>query len=282
MSTENLKEILHYSTFSEEKLSLESLYAILAELDKREPDDSQITPEEAWVEFQSEYSDNESAYSACAFDEGVQTNKHSKNATTQTRTISVSVEQRKPRRLIYLKRVALIAAAFIIISTVFINTTAYGATVWQSIALWGRETFGFTETVVPNQLDERLQSLHDALTEHGVTELLVPTWIPEGFELIDLYVEELPGQTVFVSLFEDCEKALVVEIISSSFQTSSYYEKSGGDVTVYRRNGIEHHIILNMERIVVAWQNKNYEGSISGDITSGEAEKIIDSIYERK
>jgi len=62
MSTENLKEVLRYSTFSDEALDVESLYAILAELDSREPDDSQITPEEAWAEFQSEYSGKESAY----------------------------------------------------------------------------------------------------------------------------------------------------------------------------------------------------------------------------
>jgi len=281
MSTENLKEILRYSTFSDEMLSLESLYAILAELDKREPDESQITPEEAWAEFQSEYSGNESAYSACAFDEDVQTNKHPTDATTQTHTVNASVEQRKSHRLIYINRAALIATAFIVISTVFINTTAYGAILWRSIAQWNRETFWFSDTVTPVQIDEGLHSLHDALSEHGITELLAPTWIPDGFELMDLYVSELPEQLIFTSYFENGEKTLVIEIISSDFQTVIHYEKSAGDIEVYRRNDIEHYIMLNMEKIVVAWQNMNYEGSISGDITSGEAGLMIDSIYVR-
>jgi len=281
MSTRDLEEILRLDIYDGDSNDTDTDYIlkVMEVLAKRiEKDSPEQMPDvdTAWESFKKHYlphANNEgSIYDKDTDDE--QNLSHSKVKNLHQNT-------NKPHNLFFLKRAALIAASFIVISTVFINTTAYGATIWQSIALWGRETFGFTETVAPIRIDERLQSLHDALSEHGITELLAPTWIPDSFELMDFSVAELPEQIIFTSYFENASGTLVIQITSLNDLSVNTYEKSDGDLTVYRRNDIEHHIMINEDRTKVVWMNKNYECFFSGDFTSDEAGKIINSIYER-
>jgi len=281
MSTRDLEEILRLDIYDGDSNDTNTDYIlkVMEVLAKRKEKDS---PEQmpdvdtAWESFKKHYlphADNEgSIYDKDTDDE--QNLSHSKVKNLQQNT-------NKPHNLIFLKRVALIAATFIVISTVFINTTAFGATIWKSIAKWGRETFWFSETVAPIQIDERLQNLHDALSEHGITELLAPTWIPQGFELMDFSVAELPEQVIFTSYFENASDTLVILITFLDEFSDSIYEKSDGGVTVYSRNGVEHYIMINEKRTAVVWMNGKYECSMIGNIAEDEAKKIIDSIYER-
>ena len=64
--------------------------------------------------------------------------------------------------------------------------------------------------------------------------------------------------------------------------SSRTYEKDGSNVTVYSTNKVEYYIMTNMDQTTIAWRVNNYECSILGSFTLQEAEKIIDSIYERK
>ena len=50
---------------------------------------------------------------------------------------------------------------------------------------------------------------------------------------------------------------------------------------LYQHNCLEHYIMTNLERTKAVWMADNYECSITGKFSIEEAEKMIDSIYER-
>ena len=175
-------------------------------------------------------------------------------------------------------RVAAPVAVIVILAVLFFTTTVSGAFAWQSIAYWTRGTFGFSQKAQPNA---ELASLHDALTEHGITDPLAPAWLPDGYTLSNLTVNDLPGLLVFIAFFQNGDNNLTVQITSSPGDTSSSnYEKDDAPVTTYVRNGITHYFMTNDSRVKVVWTYENYECFISGDITENEARKMIDSIYD--
>ena len=72
----------------------------------------------------------------------------------------------------------------------------------------------------------------------------------------------------------------MIQIISFNGSTSSLYEIDEG-VVIYMRNGIDHSIAPNDEKVMAYWNNGNYECYIIGDITIEDVERMINSIYER-
>jgi len=98
---------------------------------------------------------------------------------------------------------------------------------------------------------------------------------------MDSSVFDTPAQLTFCFLFADGTKELTIQIVSQNDLTSVVYEKTGDDIELYKRNGIEHHIVDNEEAISIVWFYKNYECVIAGDFTVENARKIIYSIYER-
>ena len=57
-------------------------------------------------------------------------------------------------------------------------------------------------------------------------------------------------------------------------------EKNETKVDVYSVEGIEHHILTDVTMIKAVWQNGEWEGHITGDVTREELIHMIDSIYE--
>jgi len=294
--TDILKEMLRYSAFSDEALDLESTRMMLGELKKREPGIPQKTPEEALGIFNSEYSGNESAFMNCAFDEGAQTKKTLKDVAEKNRipnyvdaaTGNEGTPQKnshgkahgKSRRQIRLLYRVAVAAALTILVTLFFTSTALGGHWLQSIVQWGRETFKFVDDDAPVSINEELVTLHNALADCGITGQLAPTWLPDGFVLVEFNVSETLITTTLLFHFQNGSRDLVIQIVSLNYSIGATYEKTGEATSIYIRNEIEHHIIENEGNLVVVWKNMDYECIISGDITVGEAEIIINSIYE--
>ena len=280
--TETLEEMLRYSVFSEEALDVDETREILSELQRRESIPHSETPEEAWKIFMSEYSDTESDFMHCAYEENNQTSTRS-NTSRNIRNIRAVV------------RIAIAAA--IVIAVLFTGTVAayaLGFDLLGTIAQWGRETFGFRSTDIASMANDIIDSdfnkadvlpyndLQSALTAHGVDDMVAPKWLPEGFELNELKVSTETSYQLFVTaLYANNDRIISVRIALLFETPSTDYEKDENEVTVYERNGISHYLIANNGQNVTAWVNRYLECHISGDITQDELIKIIDSIYER-
>ena len=269
MSTEELEDLIG-DLLLDNDANYELVNELLEAYEKREGVPN-IDVDAAWERFKQDYSGQGEIYLTEDADNFIQAESH-------------EVTHGKPSRRRRLLRYGLVAAAilaFIILPIAGVNTYAYGLSALQSFVQWTKETFWFDALETPTQINPELVSLHDALKEFGINELLAPTWIPEGFSIYDFSVSDTPAQIFITSSFRYSAKSLIIQIVSLSDSSLSFYEKSGEDVSIYRRNGIDHHIIINEEKISVVWMSENNKCYITGDITKDEIKKIIDSIYER-
>ena len=289
--TDVLKETLRYFTFSDKALDYESTCMILRELEKREPSGSRQTPEEALEVFKAEYSGHESAFIDCAFDESAQTNPREEPAGLNMHSLIVvndafqtknAIQSKKPYKRVRTILRGVGVAAAILLFLLFIDAIAFGGFYRQSTAKWSRELFSFSDDVSDVKISECLKDLHDALKKHHIEDCLAPTWVPDGFDQVNFSVIEMDSRLTFYSYMSKEGISLTVQIISFGDSSSSLYESNvDNEVIIYLRNGVEHCITRNDSKTTIYWVYEKYECHIIGDITVEDAEKIIDSVYER-
>lgn len=124
-----------------------------------------------------------------------------------------------------------------------------------------------------------LQQVYDQLSEMGVTEPVVPTWLPEGFELTDLKVIPVLGMEKVYAFFYANDSVITLSYRMSADILPSKYEKGVSGVEVYEPLDVCHLIMDNGENLLVTWSVDGVACSINADIEKEEVYKLIDSIY---
>ena len=121
------------------------------------------------------------------------------------------------------------------------------------------------------------------LQEHGITENVVPTWMPDGFEQTnDIFIEEYPefGVTDFFATFSDGTDTCAVSIVKrSSYVDGNIYEKVSDNPEIYIAGNQNHYIVQNEESIIAAWYIENLECTINTTMSESDLKRAIDSIY---
>ncbi len=182
------------------------------------------------------------------------------------------------------------AAAAAILCLLTLTASAFGYNLWAAIARWTDETFrliGGTEdedlSVRETSYAPELEELHAALVEHGVTEDVLPIWLPEGYEQDGFYCyESSNGEIIFDVILEKEgeERPIDLYYIVRTDSTYVQYQKNGGDPELYEIGGVSHYIMSNMGEYFAAWTNGRVECSISGFTSREELIRMINSIYE--
>ena len=126
-----------------------------------------------------------------------------------------------------------------------------------------------------------LQQLYDKVTEQGVTESVVPMWLPEEVELLGIKEIALrDGGCKVDSVFKRND-----EFISISYKISSdittQYEKKDNTLGVFDSGGISHFILENDEYLTVTWTLTGVECSMNANVAKEDIYTIIKSIYRR-
>lgn len=181
--------------------------------------------------------------------------------------------------------------------------TAVGTKIFQQmVGTWTEEEFQFesqtedvpTETEIQQSDTARnddvvrknnYTSLKQALNDYGITEKILPTYIPKEYTLSQVSVTELNlAKKVIFSAFYEADNDRTLSIIYKynlrGNMGSTTYEKDEREVQSYTVNGITHYIFHNYDRVAATWFNKNIECSVHADCTVQEMKKIIDSIYK--
>jgi hypothetical protein len=282
MSSEDLNELLRLDIHADSSDELDPNYIlkILEVLEERNEADNFVERRNVNTAYQS-FVENYLPYANSGASLYDWDDIPAENTSLSPMKSNPSNATKKQRRSI-IKRYAAVAAVLIIMSTLFFSTTALGSSFWQSVAQWGRTTFGFSGHSVSIHMNDELEPLHEAITEQGINELIAPKWIPDRFELVDFSVHDLPEETVFSALFEYENNFLIIQV-SAMFnqQIGALYERNDEEVDIFIRNGVEHYIMTNMDIVKAVWRNQNFECMFAGDITEEEAKQIINSIYER-
>lgn len=201
------------------------------------------------------------------------------------------VKARKRRPLLSLRSIGNAAVLLLMIGLLMaaIPQQADADNWWDRIARWTDDFFGFfreeeEESFNLEDYEFRtdnpgLQQVYDAVVELGVTEPVVPMWLPEGYELSEIIVNEMLDKEQIVTRFEYLENTLTFQTTVLSTDKSEQYLKD--DTTVIMREICDttFNIMRNNEIWVVAWDKNNIECSMAVDCQEDVLYEIIASIY---
>ncbi len=181
--------------------------------------------------------------------------------------------------------VAAVAAICILVIGNSITASALDFDLFAIIAKWTQETFHFgyvsqtEETNSPNPHFARpCTSLQNTLDEYKVSAALVPTWIPNGYEELDVRVTETPVQRMYSAKYQAGDNTIRIRIADYLDSRPSQIEQSDSLLEVYNVNEIEYYIFSNYDQLKVVWIRENYECYIIGPVSLSEIKEIVNSI----
>lgn len=126
-----------------------------------------------------------------------------------------------------------------------------------------------------------LQQLYDKVTELGVTESVVPMWLPEGFELLNLKAIPLRDNGHKVNaVFKKNENVFSITYRISRDITMKI-EKEDTNVEVLEAGNKRHFVMNNGENLSVAWTVDGVECLVNANTSKDDVYTIIKSIYRR-
>lgn len=185
---------------------------------------------------------------------------------------------------LWLRRMSMVAAVVVVIMLGATTVSAFGGDFWEIVVQWTQETFHLgsansTETMAPAVDDEReFESLQEVLDLEKITTPLVPTWIPDGYEFLEVRIEESPVQKKYVALYQCGDRQLKIQIKKYLVVDSQQMEQSEDYVEVYEVDGVEYYLIGNYDQMKAVWIIDGYECYISGPFNTEEMKLMIESI----
>lgn len=188
-----------------------------------------------------------------------------------------------PRR--WMSGLVAAAAMLVLVFGMSLTANAFGIDLWEIVVKWTQETFYFDN---PGQISEAGEpevedstpypGLQTMLEQHNVEVAIVPSWIPEGYEEVDVKTFETPKQRQFVSLYQNGSEEMKIWIADYLDGSPVQIEQSDTVLEVYVSGGVEYYIFSDINQIRVAWIRDSFECCITGPLSIEEMKNMIDSI----
>lgn len=207
MSTEALEEILRldFQMSEDTESDIDAIMYISEVIAKRDKQSGApaVNVEAAWEQFRTKYlpyADGRSLYDFDDDEPGCA--KASASASDDPAPNGKKhISARGRRRL---GRIAILAAAVAVLFSLMMATTyALGYDLWGAFARWTKDTFAFGSGSVTSNTEEPVKgaeypTLQAALDLYGITEPLAPTWVPDGFVLDSVSVDDTSNPRVII------------------------------------------------------------------------------------
>ncbi len=260
MTTEQLGKLLRAEVVRED-YDEEVIRLLLDMLDEREADlqaDTQIDTDAAWEEFQDQYVVPDKK-------------KQGRSAKPAGR---------------WLGRAAAIAAVVCLL--IVAAPKAMGApNLFELIGKWTTDVFAFftpggahVQQEGEYQTDHPgLQKVYDTVTEQGVTERIVPSWIPEEFRLREIKIKEGFDKTRVTAKLQNGDTYISLCYDIYLDKVPRKYPKDDIDAKLYNHADVDHYILQNYEAWTAAWTVDYIECSITVDTGEEMLYRVIRSIY---
>lgn len=187
------------------------------------------------------------------------------------------------------RRLAVAASVAVIAGLLFavVPQQAEAETFWEMLQRWTetvmeyfskQDSFRDPEYIFKTD-NAGLQQVYDAVVELGVTDPVVPMWLPEGYEIVELDTPSTPlVQSVFSRFFYNGNNIVfkldiyVGEPAHQFYRDGSYYEE-------YEKNGMSFYITQNNGSWVAVWVKDNIECLLTVDCQEDTLRRILRSIY---
>lgn len=276
LSTQELEAIIQADRQQKTTDDLDAVYEALAILEERDALEScHADVDAAWKEFQTHYNipegDNAALYPSELPTEG-------------------AAAAKKKKRSIW-KAISTAAAVFVLM--MLMAAPVFGEkSLIQYVGQWTKDVFSFSDGEyhdgyaeegngdIAFKNDELINVCTEVLMQ-GCEARVVPTWLPDGYVLRELYSSQVPSHTGVHALFENDENTISMyyAIHNESSNSNLYHEKGEGELNIIEIAGIDHYFFQNASRSVCCWVTDGVECSISGNIAREELQKIVRSIY---
>ena len=272
MSTEDLEAILRadYKLPDDEESDMEKILYITEVIAQRragQPTGRYANEDEAWESFVENY---------CP------------EPAREVLRGSEAAGAKKPkgwRRI--LARAAVIAAVFaLVLAAGTATVSAFGFNFWEWLTGWSREIFNVQDTQTDYsyeslEIPEQLLELQEAMEEYGFPDRLLPTYLPDGYEMAELKCD---ATSYYVHLYGILKNNGNAPIILDYYmhlddQAAVEVQKDGDEPVILESGGVTHYIMTNYETYYAAWAVNNVECIISGFASHDELAEVIESIY---
>ena len=190
-----------------------------------------------------------------------------------------TTRRRCPRWVRRLAATAAVIAILLVGSSV--TARAFGFNLWKTVIQWTQETFHFGswgDAASASKL--QFDSFQAALQESNVTISLVPTWIPDGYELTDIKTERSPLKKIYTAIYTNGEQNIRITIRDYLDKSPLYVEQSDGLTEEYQVSGRTYYLLENNQQVQAVWIVDSYECYIFGNITIDELKTMLNSIEE--
>lgn len=171
----------------------------------------------------------------------------------------------------------------------FVPQQATAGSFWKILTSWTDDFFQYenigAEETEPKEYvfhsdNPGLQQVYETVVEElGITEPVVPMWLPGEPSLISLKVLEAPVLKSVRVIFDSDNGEIVLIFDKMAKDVSPSFTKTDKSVVEFESNGIIHNFILNTENYVISWTKQNIKCSISIDCQEDILEDIVKSIY---
>lgn len=164
---------------------------------------------------------------------------------------------------------------------------AEAETFWEMLQRWtstvlgyfGREDkFGELNYVFETD-NPGLQQVYDAVVELGVTDPVVPMWLPEGCELTSLDVVRTPMLAGITARFSYDGSRIVYQADLYDGEPAHQFYRDDAHYEEYEKNGINFCITQNNGSWAAVWTKDNIECFLTLDCQEETLRRILESIY---
>lgn len=185
---------------------------------------------------------------------------------------------------------AVAIAAMLCVVLMAVPRTVGAESIFQALIRWTESVFGFVspgredptspEEYVFETDNEGLRKLYDTVVAEGIQDPVVPMWLPEGYELVELKVVSIPNGRKIHAKFVNGEDGILISFrVLSDNKIEYQYEKKDQDVQKYEYYRVKHYIARNNDAVSVLWKRKTIECTINTTLEVDTIYTIIHSIY---
>lgn len=194
---------------------------------------------------------------------------------------------RKPAAKSWVFKITAMAAALCIVLLAVVPQYTNAESWWDWFTSWTDSIFAFGSgeetTTAPEYVFRTdhpgLQQVYDTVTSLGITDPIVPMWIPEEYELIVCEQDQSSKNLDVAAIFSDGTNRLVFRAFVLGADTGNQYHKDAEDLTAYESYGTTYYLAHNLDSWTVAWIKNDVECMMLADCPEDVLKKIIWSIH---
>lgn len=185
-----------------------------------------------------------------------------------------------------LTRVAVVAVAVSLMLAVgSVTASAFGFNFWAWLTAWSQELFGIQDPdgdsgANNHKIPEQLTEFYTTMKENGFPDELLPTYLPVGYEVVEVKYESDPLLVTAHCLLKNNDAPITLDYnMYLSDQMMANEQKDEGSPDIYEVEDVDHYIMTNIDTYSAVWTVDNVKCAIYGVESRGELIQIINSIY---